>query len=1211
MANPILKDDLIGAGVMEALEAMDARLKSIAENLGKLEKATITYAQAEAQGLPAKQNDVAALTEEAKRISELEEMVKKLQAAKKTQTDMEKALAAEKRKYAKLTEEEAASVKNLRTELKWLNDADKDVVNYVKEKIQNLDVENKSYNELQQTYNALRDTINRLTPEQLKASDTGKILAGTGLRVREAMNEMQQATGNYTLQVGKYKAAFDGLGYSFMQIAREAPSALNLDQFFLAISNNIPLFFDQVERFKTEQATIKQTLADLEAQGKQTSEEYIKIAGQQTTVFKRLTTAIFSLQGAVLVFTLLLRFLPKIVDWVKTLVKSTKDWYTALGEVRRQQSEIFANAENQVANTAAEIKLLVNDIKNATRGTQEWVEYIGRVNELTNSNLDATTATVKQVEAVTDAYLRQQRQIAINNEVVKKYAANDMKQYALGVLSEMKEDVDADLLIDMLGLSDDDAKKLKENYKEAINDMREARAELGSLEAEYAVARRTGTYTKEELSPGLDGPQWRNVTKTVRNLPDRELSSMTELSNERLKELAGGDDASYNYLLAMVSRARAASKGGIGSAFEEANSVLEEMEERTKKETAALEAMYNALYTPQQTGRQTRGKEKTEKAFDFSPSDVDDKYWEAEKERVRQMEEGYKREIELQRVAHAQMLEENDVWLGKREEQLMDNLMGELKLLTEGNDKAADEMYNAIVRHDTEAIQQMGSGAQALAEKYWDDIEEGERQHSVIMQGLVAANAEAIKAINMKYDKERMKQIEEAAKSEMQSVQRRVRTTTQEQQRNAALAHNIEVLIEEQRKLTTENYLEADSMEEAEKKAAALGQQIEKLQNQVDHSRKLSNKFSFGELVKDFAIDNTTKGTARKTAERLIGDDAYKAYDARIQGAEAAQERAAQFYGVDSEEYKKAAEEVKAANKALDDAVAADWEVIVDNTVAGVQEWGSQMLSLYQEMIQAEIDLANAKVEAAKKSTEAAQEEYDKEKALLEAGYANRVETTWAEYQEKQAAQAAAEAAAKAAAKRAKDLETAQQAINMVGASIDTYKAFAGIPAVGPALGIAAVAAMWALFASAKSRAAQAAQYGKGGFEVLEGGSHASGHDIDLGVNNRRGRRMHAEGREGLGIFSISAMNHYGTKNIEQWVKDVNNKEFETNVGRTLTIERGLGLHKTTIMPRTNLHRLESAVERLVAASDRRQYVEADGTVVEQSKYGTTRIKRR
>lgn len=1211
MANPIRKEDLIGAGVQEALDAMAERLKTIAEYLGKLENATIRYAQVEAQGLTAKQNDVAAMTEEAKRISELEDMVKKLQAAKKAQSDTEKALAAERRKYAKLTAEEVERVKSLSKGWNDYVDIIKNGHTVTLQGTQGIDLQNKSYNELYQTYNALKDALNRMTTAERESTAVGKEMTAQALQIRDKMNELQQATGNYTLQVGKYKAAFDGLGFSFMQIAREAPSALNLNQFFLAISNNLPLFFDQVERFKTEQKEIKQTLADLEAQGKQTSEEYIKIAGQQTTVFKRLAQAIFSLQGAVLVFTLILRFLPKIVDWVKTLVKNTKDWYTALGEVRRQQSDIFAKAEQQVANTAAELKLLVNDIRNATRGTQEWVEYIGRVNELTNANLNATTATVAQVEAVTDAYLKQQRQIAINSEVVKKYAANDLKKYALQQLAAMEMDADADLFIDWLGLSAKDAEKLKTNYQKAIEDLRDGRYRLSQLEAEYAAIRKTRTFTEEVLSPGIDGAQWKLETRNVTNLPDRDLASMTELSNERLKELTGGDNDSYNYLLKMVSKARMAQGSGIGTAFEKVNEIVERERKKTEQANASLEAMYNALYTPVQTGKPDKGKGNKEKPFDFTPSDVDDKYWEAEKARIKQMEEGYQREIELQRVTHEQMLEENDVWLGKREEQLMDNLMGELKLLTDGNDKAAEEMYNAIVRNDTEAIQQMGNGAQALAQKYWAEVEEGERQHDDIMQGLVVANNEAIKAINMKYDKERMKQIDEEAKSEIHAVKRRVRTALQEQKRNDALVHNIEVLIEEQRKLTTENYLEADSMAEAAKKAEDLRQQIEKMQNQVDHSRKLSAKFSLADMVKEFAIDNTSQGTARKTAEGLLGKDAYKAYDVRKQAAEEAQERAAQLYGVDSEEYKKAAAEVAAADKALADAISTDWETIIDNTVSGIQEWGSQMLSLYQEMIQAEIDLANAKVEAAKVATEAAQEEYEKEKALLEAGYASRVETMWAEYQEKQAAQAAAEAEAKKAAQRAKDLETAQQAIDMVGASIDTYKAFAGIPYVGPALGIAAVAAMWALFAQAKSKAAQAAQYGKGGFEVLEGGSHASGHDIDLGVKNRSGKRMRVEGREGIGIFSIGAMEHYGAKNIENWVKAVNNKEFEANVGRTLTIEKGLGLHKTTIMPRTNLQRLESGMERLVAASFRRQYVEPDGTVVEQSKYGTTRIKRR
>jgi hypothetical protein len=247
------------------------------------------------------------------------------------------------------------------------------------------------------------------------------------------------------------------------------------------------------------------------------------------------------------------------------------------------------------------------------------------------------------------------------------------------------------------------------------------------------------------------------------------------------------------------------------------------------------------------------------------------------------------------------------------------------------------------------------------------------------------------------------------------------------------------------------------------------------------------------------------------------------------------------------------------------------------------------------------VELANAKAEAAAEATEAAQEEYDKEKALLEAGYASRVEATWAEYQEKKAAQEKAEADAKAAQKAQQELNEVTSMGNMIVAATNIWKTFTAMGPIGSALAIAAIGAMFTAFVSAKVKAAEVSKYGEGGFEVLEGGSHASGHDIDLGVKNRKGRRMKAEGKEGIGIFSRRAMNHYGDRNIEGFVNSINRLEFEGNAAKRMSLERSVGMQILS-MPRTDLHRLESGMDKLVSYGARSIHHNPDGTVVETRK---------
>ena len=274
MANPIQKNDLISDEALRALEEISRLLREDKESMEALMGTCKQYAGTIQSVTATNNGSNDALTAALQKISELEKAYSDLQKAMKANAATQKAINAEKRMYSKLTQEEATEVKNLRTELKWLNDEDKNVVEYVKKKIAAINTEKMSYNQLQQTYNALMDSIKRMATEEVRNSEAGKLMVNTAKQIRETMNETQKSVGNFTLQVGKYRAAFDGLGYSFQQILREIPSALNPQQFFLAISNNIPLFMDQVKAFKAEQEQIKIRMKELEVAGQTATEEY-------------------------------------------------------------------------------------------------------------------------------------------------------------------------------------------------------------------------------------------------------------------------------------------------------------------------------------------------------------------------------------------------------------------------------------------------------------------------------------------------------------------------------------------------------------------------------------------------------------------------------------------------------------------------------------------------------------------------------------------------------------------------------------------------------------------------------------------------------------------------------------------------------------------------------------------------------------------------
>ena len=87
-------------------------------------------------------------------------------------------------------------------------------------------------------------------------------------------------------------------------------------------------------------------------------------------------------------------------------------------------------------------------------------------------------------------------------------------------------------------------------------------------------------------------------------------------------------------------------------------------------------------------------------------------------------------------------------------------------------------------------------------------------------------------------------------------------------------------------------------------------------------------------------------------------------------------------------------------------------------------------------------------------------------------------------------------------------------------------------------------ATLFASFAAAKIKAFQATKlFRQGGYEVLSGGSHASGKDIPLGFTSD-GRQRRAEGGEGMAIFNRRSTSKYGSL-IPDLVSAINRGDFE------------------------------------------------------------------
>lgn len=274
-----------------------------------------------------------------------------------------------------------------------------------------------------------------------------------------------------------------------------------------------------------------------------------------------------------------------------------------------------------------------------------------------------------------------------------------------------------------------------------------------------------------------------------------------------------------------------------------------------------------------------------------------------------------------------------------------------------------------------------------------------------------------------------------------------------------------------------------------------------------------------------------------------------------------------------------------------------------DDQIDALKDAVNIVIEQLQSIMDAEVELAEQAVEAAEARVEAAQKAYDAEVEARNNGYANNVATAKKELEQEKKNQQEKQKMLQAAQKRQEAMNTVTQASSLVTASANLWSSFSSIPIVGPALALAAIATMWTSFAVAKVKAkqvtaSQSEEYGEGGLEFLEGGSHASGNDIDLGVENKKKRRMKAEGGEALAIINKQKTRKY-RKILPDVIDSFNKGTFEDKYLNAFgnSDRLNISLNSNNSM---DLSKIEDDVRSIRKQNETRYYTMPDGTVIMQ-----------
>lgn len=213
--------------------------------------------------------------------------------------------------------------------------------------------------------NQLRAQLVQLKAEAANLDLNSKEFAEASARINELNGTIMKAEasmGDHRRNVGNYASAFNNLGFQVQQVARELPSlTLGPQQFFLAISNNLPMLAD--------------AYAETIAKNKKLREENLKLAADQQKqvipAWKQMLKSIVGWQTALVVaITVLTSFGKEIGEFISGLFKGKKA-IDATAFAQRQLNQAMRDGTVDAVKESTHLTLLYKAATDAARSMDE------------------------------------------------------------------------------------------------------------------------------------------------------------------------------------------------------------------------------------------------------------------------------------------------------------------------------------------------------------------------------------------------------------------------------------------------------------------------------------------------------------------------------------------------------------------------------------------------------------------------------------------------------------------------------------------------------------------------------------------------------------------------------------------------------------------------------------------------------------------------
>lgn len=1032
-----------------------------------------------------------------------------------------------------------------------------------------------SYNALAAQYELNKIKLNAMSAAQRQAADDGKKLEAETNAIYQEMIKLQEATGNYRLSVGHYQRAWDGLGISISQVVRELPAAaVSLNTFFLGISNNIPMVVDEIARLRRENELLK-------AQGKET----INVTG-------RIVRSLFSWNTVLVVLlTVFSMFGQDIINWVANLFKAEKQVMSFREQLEALTEELKKNTGGYGDNVVAFRRLTsqwekLTDDKQRLQWIKDNVSEFNKLGIAVNDVNDAEVAFNSGTPQILEALKLRARATAAMSLASQKYE-EALQKNEEALLKEQEPSTFLETTSDYfsalgastfgpdadLSLETNLAKKRNQQREENIASLRRERDALekegdaffdladGYNTAADELVKALGLFGKARTAG--DGRDPRDLTNTInRNditIQKKYEESVTELLKDeyakRRKEAADQVQNENNKLREMYRLNEEYVANVDGKYKELTENQKEQIAQQQKWITDTVANNLRALDLQlQQIMNEQRINSTRLQRNELTLADTS-----RATDRTKAGESIVTTDISVSRpisaiesslVKERRLMEEN---LDIEYALILDT---NKKLLAAGDDQARSE-EEILIELNKKKLELWSEYDQQILEARQIDIE---AQLKLVQKG----SEDELKLLSQQNEIARQLALAKNAAAPAAQQQSTSVINAQLDRSGAQIQGQFEMTGFEQQQELDEAIFNEVERSEREITRFKLQQEKERWEKQIALAESGGLDWSQAQID---AAKATVKGIDRQLSDL---DDFIKNIGKKGVGTTLLESMGFSDDQID----------------ALQDAT----NIVIENL---------------QSILDAEVELAEQAVEAAEERVEAAQKAYDAEVEARNNGYANNVATAKKELEQEKKNQLAKQKQLEVAQKRQAALQTVMQSVSLITASANLWSAFSSIPIVGPALAMAAIATMWTSFAAAKIKANQVTtsaaseEYGEGGLEFLEGGSHASGNDIDLKTKNKKGKNMRAEGGEALAIINKRNTKKY-KKVLPDVIESFNKGTFEDKYLNAFASSDKLNVELNSSSTNIDLSKIENDVQHIRKQNEVKYYVLKDGTVVIQ-----------